>query len=395
MRSYFPRWGTVTCRFPGLGMHGQSNTALQQFLDRYCPDPNKLAEILGAIARVKQLTDGEVLCRIDERAECYWLIEEGVLQVRFGNGKLLDRGRGELVGEAAFYRPLTTEKPYPFRGADIVSSGISSVRVIDHAKIAEMDPTRRSLWHETMARVLTAKLDQATTERAAMIRGNKVLQTTLRRFVCEPGIEAAQYHLQSDGAGHISPEKITAVIWFSDVVGFSPYAKEDSAGAASHLRRIMDLQVQEIGQRGGHIDKFIGDGLMAFWECPDADRCARHAAGAVQAALATVEAVVGYVRENSLPLDIRVGLHTGEVLMGDFGGRDRIGFTLIGHAVNEAARYEQAREAVGGTLGRVRVSQPLFAAIASRELQDRFLAQPVTVKVKHGLELPTFTIADE
>jgi class 3 adenylate cyclase len=376
-------------------MDVRRKSALEEFLHLYCPEPEVLIKALGPITRVKRLGDREHLCKHLDPAECYWIVEQGELEIRFSNNKLLTRKRGELVGEAAFYRPATTEHPDPVRGNDIVSAGVSIVCVIDCSKINELSSENRSLWHQTVARVLTKKLDQATEARAKMISDGNLQHAILNRFVCEPGVQAAQAFLRSDGTERIDPENTKAVIWFSDVVGFSNYAKRESlAKTAAHLRKFMDLQAKEIARHQGHIDKFIGDGLMAFWICQDTDRCARHAQGAVTAAIESAKRITDYSRTNELPLDIRIGLHIGDVILGDFGGSSRIGFTLIGDAVNDASRYEQAKDAKGEKLGRVRVSKPLFDTIESRDLRNRFHDRSLTIEDKHHNEFPTYTILE-
>jgi class 3 adenylate cyclase len=147
----------------------------------------------------------------------------------------------------------------------------------------------------------------------------------------------------------------------------------------------MDIQALEITAAGGQIDKFMGDGLMAFWKGPDAQRLAQSAEAAVNAALQTVRAMSDVIAAETLPLDIRIGLHAGPVILGDFGGSERIAFTAIGEAVNTASRYEQATgPAGGGRIGRVRISDTLFAHLASTELTAQFETMPIDIQDKHG-----------
>ena len=137
-------------------------------------------------------------------------------------------------------------------------------------------------------------------------------------------------------------EPIRAVVWFSDLVGFTRIS--DNASADQVLALLNDYaqaQVGEIEAHGGHVLKFMGDGILAIF--PDDDTtiaCARAldaAAGMRQriAALNVRRAASG------LPVtDTHLALHAGELLYGNLGGPRRLDFTVLGSAVNEAARIE-------------------------------------------------------
>ena len=133
-----------------------------------------------------------------------------------------------------------------------------------------------------------------------------------------------------------------ATVLFTDIVGFTALSEHMTAEQAScvlnaHFAGLVTCVEQELGI----IDKFMGDGMMAFWaehDVPD------HADRAVRAALAIkrhVEASAAQSRENGeLPLRIRVGLHSGSVIVGNLGAPDRVNYTIVGDTVNVAARLE-------------------------------------------------------
>src|SRR5262249_10919026 len=102
----------------------------------------------------------------------------------------------------------------------------------------------------------------------------------------------------------------------------------------------------------GTIDKFIGDGVMAFWGAPAL--LDDHAWRACVAALRIRQRMVGLNRrwqdEGLRPLNIRVGIHSDAVLVGNIGSPERMGYTVIGDGVNIASRLEGINKEYGTQL---------------------------------------------
>jgi class 3 adenylate cyclase len=124
-------------------------------------------------------------------------------------------------------------------------------------------------------------------------------------------------------------------ILFCDVRAFTSYA--ETAGPAevvATLNRIFAAIVPVIESHGGHVDKFLGDGLLAFFGAPE--RYADHADRALAAACELVEAVEAL----DIGLTVGAGVNTGRVLAGAVGGAGRLNFSIIGDAVNVASRVE-------------------------------------------------------
>lgn len=133
-----------------------------------------------------------------------------------------------------------------------------------------------------------------------------------------------------------------ATVMFTDIVGFTALSERMSAEeAASRLNAHFDGLVSCVEEEFGIVDKFMGDGMMAFWAANDVPD---HADRAVRAALAIakkVEACTAKARaEGDVELRIRIGLHTGSVIVGNLGGADRVNYTIVGDTVNVAARLE-------------------------------------------------------
>lgn len=140
-------------------------------------------------------------------------------------------------------------------------------------------------------------------------------------------------------------------VLFTDIVGFSSRAEKMTAtDTAKFLNAHFTLLGNCIEAEGGLIDKYVGDAVMAFWGAPDEQP--DHANRACRAALAIRAAIEQdnlERRAKGLPeVRIRIGIHSGEALVGNIGAPGRINYTIVGDTVNIASRLE----AFGKHLGR-------------------------------------------
>lgn len=157
-------------------------------------------------------------------------------------------------------------------------------------------------------------------------------------------------------------EAIRAVIWLSDMRGFTKLADSlPPQSLLAILNTFYDGLVPAIEAEGGEVLKFIGDGLLAIFHIADegevGDACAR-ALRAARRAKKAIEALPP-VGDPNAPTQLRFGLalHVGEVLYGNIGAGSRLDFTCIGPAVNLAARLEK----IAAKLGRTIVGSDAFA----------------------------------
>ena len=179
-----------------------------------------------------------------------------------------------------------------------------------------------------------------------------------------------------------SGETIRAVIWFSDLRGFTPLSDRlprDTLIAL--LNGYFDCVGGAIAAAGGEILKFIGDAVLAIFPLGTG----RGPAEAAQAALGAAQAArAGLAALRALPggdgLDFGVALHAGDVMYGNIGTAQRLDFTVIGPAVNATARLQS----LASTLGEpILVSAEIAAAVGAANLESvgrhalKGLAEPV------------------
>jgi adenylate cyclase len=132
-----------------------------------------------------------------------------------------------------------------------------------------------------------------------------------------------------------------ATIFFSDLAGFTTLAESmEPAALVELLGGYFDQMTKVIAENRGTVDKFIGDAIMAFWNAPHDD--AQHARMACLAALGCQRRLENMKALDSklAGLSARVGLATGEVLVGNIGAPDRMNYTVMGDTVNLASRLE-------------------------------------------------------
>ena len=177
-------------------------------------------------------------------------------------------------------------------------------------------------------------------------------------------------------------ERIRAAIWVSDLRGFTRLSDRlPTRQVIAVLNDYFDVMARAIGEHGGEILKFVGDGVLAIFNAgpTSADDCA-HAMAAAQQALARLNSDNDERAAEGLPaIRCGIGLHVGEVEFGNIGARDRLDFTVIGPAVNEAVRVE--------TLCKV-LERPLLVSAAFAEAAGQADLESVGWHVLRGVSTP-------
>jgi adenylate cyclase len=135
-------------------------------------------------------------------------------------------------------------------------------------------------------------------------------------------------------------DRIKAVIWYSDLRGYTKIT--DTAPPDEIIPLLNDYAaavIAAVRNAGGEVLKLIGDGVLAIFRADDAPQACRRALRAEAAMRSGVEAVNALRAAGNHPItSVYLGLHIGEVFYGNIGSEDRLDFTVVGPAVNEASR---------------------------------------------------------
>lgn len=274
-------------------------------------------------------------------------------------GSLLG-GLGALVLGLAFARRVTRPVSALTRGAARVAAGDLSGEL----------PVRSS---DELGR-----LTRAFNDMVHGLRQRDFIRNTFGRYV-SPEVAAAL--LDAPDGLRLGGEKRVVTILMSDLRGYTRFAEAgDPTVVMEALNHYLARMTDVIVAHGGTVNEFIGDAVLALFGAPlpHADHAERAAAAAL-AMQATMETLNAEQEQRGLPrFEMGIGLNTGEAVVGNVGSEQRAKYTVIGNAVNTAARIESAT--VGG---QVLLSAATYEAI--RGLAD--VAPPLAAEVK-GLSEP-------
>jgi class 3 adenylate cyclase/CHASE2 domain-containing sensor protein len=168
--------------------------------------------------------------------------------------------------------------------------------------------------------------------------------------------------------------RITVI--FTDIEGFTSFSETlEPAVLVNVLNDYLDALTAEVFAHNGLVDKFIGDAVMAVFGAPDDQP--DHAARAVACAQAMSRAAQRHAAEGAkkgLALGrTRIGIHTGEAVVGNVGGANRFNYTAIGDVVNTASRLEGANKNFGTTIILSQATADEAPGIACRPVGDLVL----------------------
>ncbi len=177
---------------------------------------------------------------------------------------------------------------------------------------------------------------QEMTER---LKREAVIRANLERYHSPDVVEMI---LRQETAVGLEVREAEVTILFCDIEGFSKIAEQlEAPDVAKLLNGYFDVMSNVIFRQGGQVNKYIGDAIMAVFGAPLP--AADHAATACKTALEMVAALEPY--REKLPEEqrfrIRIGINTGAVVAGNIGTDRRLEYTVIGDAVNVAARLEK------------------------------------------------------
>jgi class 3 adenylate cyclase len=192
----------------------------------------------------------------------------------------------------------------------------------------------------------------------------------------------------------IASNRKKLTVFFSDIVGFTETTETlDSQELTSILNRYLNEMAGIALWHGGTLDKYVGDAIIAFFGDPETRGVAEDAKACVAMAVEMQQRIAelnsqwqadGFGR----PFCVRMGINTGFCTVGNFGSQDRMDYTIIGGAVNLAARLESAADP-----GKILITRETWSlvkdAVIAKEMPPltvKGIAQPVHVHELLGLK---------
>ncbi len=148
-------------------------------------------------------------------------------------------------------------------------------------------------------------------------------------------------------------ERRPVTLFFSDLAGFTTISERlEPETVVALLNDYLSRMTEIILDEGGTVDKFEGDAIMAFWGAPldQQDQALRACRAALRQQAALAELNRHFIASDLPPLAIRIGLHTGEAIVGNLGSQKRFDYTVIGDTVNLASRLEGLNKFYGSTV---------------------------------------------
>ena len=215
--------------------------------------------------------------------------------------------------------------------------------------------------------------------------GRRRIQHAFRHYLAPALVD----RLSKDaGALRLGGERRHVTVLFSDMVGFTSLGERLAAEPERFVEVVnqyLTVLTKAIEQREGYIDKFIGDAVMAIWGAPlsqeQAEILAVEAALEAQAALAEFNRAVVVPGFGLKPLGTRIGIASGEAIVGNMGSKTRMNYTVTGDVVNLAARLESANKHYGTA---IIVSGPTAERLGTTD----FVLRPLDRLVVKGKSQP-------
>ncbi len=183
----------------------------------------------------------------------------------------------------------------------------------------------------------------------------------LRHYMADPLIESL---MASTSLPILGGERQLVTVLFMDFCNSTPLAQHTPPDELLHtLNEYFALLGDAVLAHGGYMDKIMGDGFMALFNVPSPQP--DHATNAVRTAIDMCKHLMTKNQTNKLPMNIRVGIHTGEAVVGNIGMPRLLNYTAIGETVNLAKRLEEYSEP-----GDILISAATYNALNFDMLQE-------------------------
>jgi len=328
------------------------------------------AAVRRSLARTDALRD-----EFDEKVET---VRADMLKVSYGAIAIIRSEQTQAVLTSAIVTALAAIVGLIF--ANFVSGGIiRSVRqLLDGTRAVEAGHLDQSIDVRTADEI--GQLAAAFNRMVVQLRDNQRVRETFGKYIDPRVVEGL---IERPNLTAAEGQRRVMTVLFCDLKGFTSLSEGMTPqGLVKVMNRYLSIMSEPIRSHRGIIDKYIGDGIMAYWGPPFVDE-ADHARFACLAALEMVDRIATLRREIpellgvlGTPMetcDIRVGVATGEALVGSIGSDVMMSYTVMGDVVNLASRLEGANKVYGSrNLVSERTVAATGATIEVREI-DRII----------------------
>jgi class 3 adenylate cyclase len=219
------------------------------------------------------------------------------------------------------------------------------------------------------------------TEVNDMIEATDKVKTGLRSFAKYVPDKVVKQLITQGKDAKIGGEKEYVTILFSDIEGFTSISENnDVHEVVTSLNEYFDIYVKCLEESGATVDKFIGDAVMAFWNAPN--KVENHEFVSVKTAMEIVKEIDNLNQKwksegKKFTFKTRIGINSGEVIVGNIGSTNRINYTVTGDPVNLASRLEAANKQYNT---KILVSESIYNK--TNNLIDYYYIDTVKVKGK-------------
>lgn len=253
---------------------------------------------------------------------------------------------------------------------------LSAVSLPDKIRNSLQEGAEDFLTKPVHPNVFRAKVEKAL-ER---IKQTRMVQNIISRYL---GPDVAKMVIKDPGHVKVYGQRCRITCLFADIRSFSSIVETmEPEEAVSLLNCVLEKLSDAVFSLGGTIDKFLGDGLMAFWGAPLVSQNMEFQA--VEAALLMLKNVGNFNAERRYPsgleIQLGIGISVGDVVVGNIGSEKRTDYTVIGESVNIAARLEKM----------ARPGQILISDKMHENIIDAYRCKMVGEQKIKGLTLPIY-----
>jgi adenylate cyclase len=210
---------------------------------------------------------------------------------------------------------------------------------------------------------------------------NLVIKNMFSQYVSK---EIVTELLNNPSKLRLGGERKEITVMFCDIANFTSFSeKKQPEELVGYINEFLNEMSEIIIDHKGTVDKYLGDAIMAFWGAPVEIK--DHALLACKAALKMQKRLVelrnNWMTVEEIPIYIRIGINTGEAIVGNIGGSKRFDYTVLGDNVNLASRLEGANKAYGTN---IMISDSTYEII-----KEHFLARELDIIRVKGKSVPT------